>query len=381
LELHGKEEGPIDTNGAIDVLVATPGRLIDHLDKTPGFSLQHLRFLVVDEADRLVSQSYHSFVGRIMDSVNATSEKAWHQIADGGLKLGKEASEVTWRRPPDSLHAVSSSAYARVCQQVQLRKLLFSATMTKDPQKLASLGLVNPKYYDAHNLKGGSGSSQRYAMPGGLSEFMVESTAEQKPFFLLSLLIECKRADQIAVVFTASLDSTHRLARLLQLLWKASGVGDASCITEFSSALNQSQRSSLVKRCNETKEISVIVCSDGLSRGMDIKSVNTVVNYDVPSFAKTYVHRCGRTARAGREGTAISLLKEGQIHQFKKMRQLIEDPNRVSTRSVDKELVRDAFAQYKNCITRLRDVLEAEKDGELSPVEPLPMNFLVESSS
>ena len=155
-------------------------------------------------------------------------------------------------------------------------------------------------------------------------------------------------------------------------------IGDASCITEFSSALNQTQRSSLVKRCNETKEISVIVCSDGLSRGMDIKSVNAVINYDVPSFAKTYVHRCGRTARAGREGTAISLLKGGQMHLFKKMRQLIENPSRVSTRTVEKELVRGAFAHYKSSVARLSDVIDAEKDGELSPVEPLPSKYFVD---
>jgi ATP-dependent RNA helicase DDX51/DBP6 len=380
LQLYGKEENDgclEDTNGAIDVLVATPGRLIDHLDKTPGFSLQHLRFLVIDEADRLVSQSYHSFIGRVMESVNATSLKTWNQI-----KSGEELDNrpITWRRPTDSAATSASSVYSRVCQRVQLRKLLFSATMTKDPQKLASLGLVNPKYYDAHHLKAGGGTgstSQRYTMPVGLSEFTVECTAEQKPLFLLALLLEHKRQGSILVVFTASLDSTHRLARLLQLLWKASGIGDPSCVAEFSSALSQTQRTSLVKQCNDEHEndINVIVCSDGLSRGMDIQSVSAVINYDVPSFAKTYVHRCGRTARAGRTGTAISLLKGGQENQFRKMRQLIEDPKQVASMDVKKELLRDAFSQYKTCVSKLRDVIEAEKDGGLGPVDQLPANY------
>lgn len=374
LKLHGKEQGSIlDVNGNIDVLIATPGRLIDHLEKTPGFSLQHLRFLVIDEADRLVSQSYHSFIGRIMESVNGASHKAWFQI-ENGIELDNRP--ITWRRPPSS-RMVTSSIQFQVCQQVQLRKLLFSATMTKDPQKLASLGLINPKYYDAHHLQNGGNArtSQRYTMPIGLSEFSVECTAEQKPLFLLALLLEKRQEGSILVVFTASLDSTHRLARLLQLLWKATGVGDPSCVAEFSSALNQSQRSDLVKKCNETSEISVIICSDGLSRGMDIQSVSTVINYDVPSFAKTYVHRCGRTARAGRTGTAISLLKGGQIHQFRKMRQLIEDPKQVSKLEIKKDLIRDAFAQYKTCVEKLRQVIEDEKVGTLNPVEQLPHTY------
>ncbi|KAI2510095.1 DEAD box helicase-like protein [Fragilaria crotonensis] len=371
LELHGREQGSIlDVNGAIDVLIATPGRLIDHLDKTPGFSLQHLRFLVIDEADRLVSQSYHSFIGRIVESVNATSQKAWSKI-ESGEELDNRP--ITWRQPPDSAIA-TSSVYYRVCQRVQLRKLLFSATMTKDPQKLASLGLINPKFYDAHHLKagGGTASSQRYTMPVGLSEYTVECTAEQKPLFLLALLLEHKCEGSILVVFTASLDSTHRLARLLQLLWKEGGIGDPSYVAEFSSALNQTQRSSLVKQCNETSDISVIVCSDGLSRGMDIQSVSAVFNYDVPSFAKTYVHRCGRTARAGRSGKAITLLKSGQIPLFRKMRQLIEDPKQVTSLEIKKDLIRESFSHYKTCVAKLRVLIDAEKNGTVNPVGPLP---------
>jgi ATP-dependent RNA helicase DDX51/DBP6 len=108
---------------------------------------------------------------------------------------------------------------------------------------------------------------------------------------------------------------------------------------------------------------------------MDIQSVSTVINYDVPSFAKTYVHRCGRTARAGRSGTAISLLKGGQIHQFRKMRQLIEDPKQVSKMEIKKDLIRHAFAQYKTCVEKLRQVIEDEKVGTLSPVDQLPHTY------
>ena len=134
---------------------------------------------------------------------------------------------------------------------------------------------------------------------------MVECTIQQKALVLLALIIEDLNASRSSkeeigntvAVFTASLDSTHRLARLLQLLWASSGFGPANEVAEFSSQLNQKERSSLVRQCSQG-EIKVVVCSDGMARGMDIPAIVSVINYDIPGFAKTYVHRCGRTARA-----------------------------------------------------------------------------------
>ena len=226
-------------------------------------------------------------------------------------------------------------------------------------------------------------------MPDSLEEYSVECTAEQKPIVLLGLLLEriedtrgCDRdtgrtanEKSIIVVFTASLDSTHRLARLLQLLWGTAGYGDPSLVAEFSSALSQQQRSILMKRCNDPRDpLSVVVCSDGMSRGMDIEFVGTVVNYDVPAFAKTYVHRCGRTARAGKSGVAISLLKGGQVVQFGRMRRLIESPSRVRPMGVKTDLVRNAIPAYRSSVSQLKRVLEAEQDGELDSQDVQGLN-------
>jgi ATP-dependent RNA helicase DDX51/DBP6 len=93
-------------------------------------------------------------------------------------------------------------------------------------------------------------------------------------------------------------------------------------------------------------------------------------------LAKTYVHRCGRTARAGKEGHAISLLKGGQTRQFDKMRQLIHNTDQVDhNMSIKKHLVRDAILKYRHCVEALRDVLDAEENGELSHVEAINEDF------
>ncbi|KAL7517199.1 hypothetical protein ACHAWF_000113, partial [Thalassiosira exigua] len=162
-------------------------------------------------------------------------------------------------------------------------------------------------------------------------------------------------------------------ARLLQLLWEAGGFGQASAIAEFSSSISAKQRAAILRRCRSSesqKKISVLVCSDGMSRGMDLPSVSAVINYDVPAFAKTYIHRCGRTARAGREGKAISVLKGGQVGKFRKMRGLI-DGGSVRETGVKKDLIKGILPKYRACMSALKRIIEAEENDELLPSEPL----------
>lgn len=374
--------------------MCTPGRLVNHLESTPGFTLQHLRFLVIDEADRLVNQTYQNWIHRVIE---ASSVGPKHLFSNAHITQKVDA--VTWRRDrgdsdPPGLGSIKMDRH--VCREVQLRKLLFSATLTKDPRKLASLGLVNPKHFDSHLLKsranqikdGKAPVKASYSLPDSLQESIVECTAEQKPLVLLAFLLEQglldaqKEQEGIVVIFTSSIDSTHRLARLLQLLYASAGYGPTTCVAEFSSALTQKQRAKLMKQCNSpssaSSRIRVIVCSDGMSRGMDISSVTAVINYDVPSFAKTYVHRCGRTARAGRDGRAITIMKGGQVAKFTKMRDLIDRPGNVVSAGIKKHLVQSAVPIYKKCVRTLRNVLDAEENDGLSLISPLGKEWITQ---
>ena len=153
----GGKSPPLPQGGisAVDVLVCTPGRLVDHCDNTPGFTLQHLRFLVIDEADRLLSQSYHGWIARVFDSAKAASRNM--ATLDNHKDLSTLASDpMTWRLSDGGGGGGAGSTYmgnvGTLCRPVQLRKLLYSATLSKDPQKLAALTLVNPKHFNAHHL-------------------------------------------------------------------------------------------------------------------------------------------------------------------------------------------------------------------------------------
>ncbi|KAL7578291.1 hypothetical protein ACA910_012704 [Epithemia clementina (nom. ined.)] len=416
----------------VDILVCTPGRLIDHLDCTPGFSLHHLRYLVVDEADRLLSERYQNWIDRVLNEVSNNKitkhDHARTSFSDSltvnPISPGRTKTEDallmdcyeprTWRRE-DFLSSMSSSSLppssttVNVRRPVQLRKFLVTATMTRDPQKLESLRLVNPKIFNVHRLfslsngskaNDGGGDDNKFLLPSSLQEYSVDCTSEQKPLVLCVAILQHLREQPngLVIVFAASVESSHRLARLLQLLLRQRG-GDQSNdvggfhptlpdgtvfgVVEFSSALLQENRTNLVQLCRQQQReqrqgIAVVVCSDGMSRGIDLNSITLVINYDVPKFAKTYVHRCGRTARAGKPGTSICILKKEQIKKYKRMRQLILAPERVQHWMIDKSLARTIVPIYRQSLFSLREVLEAEGNGDLKPTASIP-SYLVGS--
>ena len=107
------------------------------------------------------------------------------------------------------------------------------------------------------------------------------------------------------LIFASSLQATHRLTRLVQLLLRLD-------VREFSSALSPKERAASLL-AYKSGGVRVLVASDAMARGMDVEGVDTVVNYDPPANMKGYVHRVGRTARAGRAGTSYTLLHTKEV--------------------------------------------------------------------
>eukprot|EP00889_Picochlorum_renovo_P005449 jgi/Picre1/32479/NNA_007825.t1 len=106
-------------------------------------------------------------------------------------------------------------------------------------------------------------------------------------------------------------------------------------VVEYSAAsLSRDRRKALESFKNGASRI--LVCSDAMTRGMDIDGIDTVINYDAPVYAKTYVHRAGRTARAGRSGKVITLLKREEVRHFKDMLRKA-DNNYVKDAKIDSE--------------------------------------------
>ncbi|KAJ4450547.1 hypothetical protein ANN_01974 [Periplaneta americana] len=273
----------------VDIVVTTPGRLVDHLHGTPGFTLKHLRFLVIDEADRVLENVQNDWLYHLYSYI--------------------EDDSAGCHAPPLTVAMLESASSPRP------QKLLFSATLTQDPEKLQQLGLFQPKLFTSVvkdeaaacviteiTLQGAF--TGKYTTPAELTEKVCVVEPEVKPLVLYHII--SSNSWQHVLVFVGSKKEAHRLSLLLMHLGR-----DTLKVAEISSDLSRTAREKLLHRFSSGK-LNVLVSSDALARGMDIPCVDYVVLYSMPKSIKNYIHRVGRTARAGKPGTAVTLLLETQ---------------------------------------------------------------------
>lgn len=231
------------------ILVATPGRLLDLMGK--GYvDLKHVDVFVLDEADRMLDK-------RTLDDVQL--------IID----------ELPSKR----------------------QNILFSATMPKSLMKIVNTILSNPVKIDDNN-----DSTQRAKITQQVH--FVEDT--EKLSFLLSLLDD--PAFESVLIFTRTKTIADKVCKAINIKNIRSKAihGDK----------NQSERLKALELF-KNKEIRVLVATDVAARGIDIKSLSHVINMDIPNVPETFVHRIGRTGRAGESGTAISLCSESEKEYLK----------------------------------------------------------------
>lgn len=301
----------------VDILICTPGRLIDHLNDTLNFSLQHLRFLVIDEADRLLDQSFQNWLAQVLEAIRPrTTELAHTSTAPPRHDAVAPAFLPVSQCPPE--------VYMLEQKRSSCQKLLFSATLTRDPAKISALKLHNPKYFIVQGLmKSRDGpeildiAMEKFSVPATLTEHMIVCDSAQKPLVFFYLVHRYQVTN--ALVFTKSTESTARLVDLFNSFNKArSPAPQQIVVVAYSSDLPPNERKSILEKF-KAKEIQILVCSDLISRGIDISHVSHVVSYDVPVDIRKYVHRVGRTARAGRVGAAWSLVEDQEARHFKTM--------------------------------------------------------------
>lgn len=229
------------------IIVATPGRLLDHLENTKGFSLRTLKYLVMDEADKLLDMDF----GPILDKI---------------LKVLPR----------------------------ERRTYLFSATMTSKVESLQRASLSNPLRVSI--------STSKYQTVSTLLQSYLFFPHKHKDIYLVYLLNEF--VGQSVIVFTRTVHETQRIAILLRAL----GFG----AIPLHGQLSQSARLGALGKFR-SRSRDILVATDVAARGLDIPSVDVVLNFDLPPDSKTYIHRVGRTARAGKSGRAISFVTQYDV--------------------------------------------------------------------
>ncbi|XP_066515641.1 probable ATP-dependent RNA helicase DDX47 [Hoplias malabaricus] len=238
------------------VVIATPGRLIDHLENTKGFNLRALKFLVMDEADRILNMDFESEVDKILKVI-----------------------------PRDR------------------RTFLFSATMTKKVQKLQRAALKDPVKCAV---------STKYTTVENLQQYYIFIPAKYKDCYLVSILNEL--AGNSFMVFTGTCNNAQRVALLLRNL----GI----TAIPLHGQMSQNKRLGALNKF-KSKSRSVLLATDVASRGLDIPHVDCVINFDIPTHSKDYIHRVGRTARAGRSGKSITFVTQYDVELFQRIESLI----------------------------------------------------------
>jgi len=245
----------------VDVVVATPGRLFDHI-KRNNVDLSNVKTLVLDEADRMLDMGFMPQVKQIVKYLQSREQT-----------------------------------------------LMFSATIDKKIEQTAAVFLRDPVRVAVNTER---------LEPVAIEQRAYHVTEDEKNNLLIELIKDKPEVDSV-IVFART---RGRVKRVKKFLTASDVVAE-----EIHGDVSQNKRDATLKRYR-SGEFSVLVATDVAARGLDIPSISHVINYDLPDSAPDFVHRIGRTGRAGRSGIALSFVSREQRH-------LVRDIEKVTGRKME----------------------------------------------
>ncbi len=245
-------------HAGVEIVVATPGRLLDHLQQK-SINLSQVSILVLDEADRMLDMGFMPDIERILAVL-----------------------------PPVR------------------QNLLFSATFSNEIKRLAEQFMRSPTMIEV----------ARRNAPAELVTHRVYEVANIKKASLLAHLVRSRDMKQV-LIFTRMKRDADRVARQLQK--------DGLPATAIHSDRTQAERTLALDEFKQGKS-AILVATDIAARGLDIDSLPFVINYELPHTPEDYVHRIGRTGRAGTPGEAISLVSPEEMEFLQRIEKLLKHP-------------------------------------------------------
>eukprot|EP00834_Sanchytrium_tribonematis_P000729 NODE_14_length_51535_cov_1.125049.p7 type:complete len:514 gc:universal NODE_14_length_51535_cov_1.125049:29534-27993(-) len=240
----------------INLIVATPGRLLDHLQNTKGFIIKNLKCLAIDEADRILEVGFE-----------------------------EEMKQIIRLLPTER------------------QTLMFSATQTTKVEDLARVSLKLPLFINAE-------TESQNATVSTLEQGYVVCPADRRFLFLFTFLK--KNATKKIIVFLSSCKAVKFYAELLNYI-------DVPVLDLHGSQKQAKRTKTFFEFMNATS--GALLCTNVAARGLDIPVVDWILQYDVPSDPRDYIHRVGRTARAGKSGSALMLLIPSEVGFLKYLKE------------------------------------------------------------
>ncbi|EDR22313.1 ATP-dependent rRNA helicase RRP3, putative [Entamoeba dispar SAW760] len=242
------------------VIVGTPGRIVYHIKNTKGVeeSIQKVKFLVIDEADKLLEMDFANEIDYLIEKLPS-----------------------------------------------QRTTMLFSATMSTKVEKLQRASLTHPVKIKEEE--------QKYQTVDTLRQEYCFIPFKYRDGYLLSILKETE--GKSIIIFTMKCSGCTKLVMMLRQLGYAA--------IPLHGKMSQQKRLIALEKFKSGKR-GILVATDVASRGLDIPNVDIVINYDCPLEPKDYIHRVGRTARAGKSGYAITLVTQYSIELYQRIETMIE---------------------------------------------------------
>lgn len=294
-----------------DVVIATPGRFIDHMRNSASFAVENLEILVLDEADRMLEQGFTDELDEI-------------------LKIIPRSRQT----------------------------MLFSATMTSSVDNLVRVGMHKPVRVSVDTT---------HSTTAGLTqEFLRLRPGRDTPELRLATL--CLLATTISdyqhrtIVFFRQKKDAHRIRVVFGLLGIKAG--------ELHGSMTQDQRIAAVNNFRDGKTTHLLA-TDVASRGLDIKNVLSIINFEAPQTHEIYLHRVGRTARAGRSGKSCTLAAEPDRKVVKAaVKSARAQGAKVTSRILDHSEVDAMNEKLSGLADEIKEILKEEKqEKQLSQME------------
>lgn len=264
-----------------EIVVGTPGRVIDLLDRRQ-LSLADIRFIVLDEVDRMLDIGFRDDIRNILSRLKGMRQKAESAEGQGASEEGE-------------------SDAPRGHQTI-----FVSATFTEEIERLARRYMREPV--------------EKLVAPGADEKPTVEkveqgyfSVQPWDKYRLLRALLQ-REQPELAIVFTRTKHGAEKLAKNL--------THDGIDCREIHGNLAQNKRDRVMKNF-KTGKFDVLVATDLASRGIDVADISHIINYDVPEDPEVYVHRVGRTARMGKGGKAYTFVTKEQGDELTRIENLI----------------------------------------------------------
>ncbi|OAA56498.1 DEAD-like helicase [Cordyceps fumosorosea ARSEF 2679] len=282
-----------------DVIIATPGRFIDHMRNSASFPIDTVEILVLDEADRMLEDGFADELNEILTTLPKSRQT-----------------------------------------------MLFSATMTSTVDRLIRVGMNKPARVMV--------DAQKKTVGTLVQEFVrLRPGREEKRMGYLAHICKTLYTERVIIFFRQKKDAHE--ARIIF------GILGLTC-AELHGSMSQTGRIDSVEAFRDGK-VNFLLATDLASRGLDIKGVDTVINYEAPQSLEIYVHRVGRTARAGRKGVALTLASEADRKIVKAAVKAGKAQGaKVSSRVIEADKADKLQAEIDGMEQEIKEIMREEKE-------------------